>query len=70
MRRSGFNQSLSWSRKLPLTRVSAVERVTRIELACPAWKVVVLVLGGGLRVVPVRSWLTLDDWHSPCVMAR
>ena len=30
----------------------------------------VLVFGGGLRVVPVRSWLTLDDGHSPWVMAQ
>ena len=56
--------------KAALSRDDAVERVTRIELAWPAWKVAVLVLGDGLRVVPVRSWLTLDDWHSPCVMAR
>ena len=28
------------------------------------------MFGGGLRVVPVRSWLTLDDGHSPWVMAQ
>jgi hypothetical protein len=33
-------------------------------------EVAVPVFGGGLRVVPVHSWLTLDDWHSPCVMTR
>jgi hypothetical protein len=38
--------------KSPVTRDDAVERVTRIELAWPAWKVAVLVLGGRLRGRP------------------
>jgi hypothetical protein len=56
--------------KAALIRGDAVERVTRIELAWPAWKVTVHVLEGGPGAVPARSWLTLDDCHSPCVMAR
>jgi hypothetical protein len=46
------------------------ERVTRIELAWPAWKVATAGLAGGHRVVCVRFQLTLDDCDSPCVMAR
>jgi len=53
-----------------MTRAFAVERVTRIELAWPAWKVATAVLAGGHRVVCVRFQLTLDDCDSPCVMAR
>jgi hypothetical protein len=54
----------------PVTRANAVERVTRIELAWPAWKDATAVLAGGHRVVCVRFQLTPDDCDSPCVMAR
>ena len=53
-----------------LTMAFAVERVTRIELAWPAWKVATAVLAGGHRVVCVRFQPTLDDCDSPCLMAR
>jgi hypothetical protein len=47
-----------------------VERVTRIELAWPAWKVAIPAPAGGQWVIRVRSWLTLDDRYSPYLMAR
>jgi hypothetical protein len=62
---------ITWAElKSELTRSDALERVTRIELAWPAWKVATAVLAGGHRVVCVRFQLTLDDCDSPCVMAR
>jgi hypothetical protein len=56
--------------KAKLARSDDLERVTRIELAWPAWKVATAVLAGGHRVVCVRFQLTLDDCDSPCLMAR
>ena len=55
---------------LALPSSTSVERVTRIELAWPAWRVATAVLAGGHRVVRVRFQLTLDDCDSPCLMAR
>jgi hypothetical protein len=47
-----------------------VERVTRIELAWPAWKVAVAAPAHGHLVIWLRLRLTLDDRHSPHLMAR
>jgi hypothetical protein len=54
----------------PLTRAFAVERVTRIELAWPAWKV---ALGERLRAISACEKCPEDaaDYRlSPCLMAR
>jgi hypothetical protein len=46
---------ITWASESSLTRADAVERVTRIELAWPAWKIAITAPTGVHRVARLRS---------------